>query len=704
MNEPLPTSASAPATTNRLAREASPYLRQHAHNPVDWYPWGPEALERAAREDKPILLSVGYSACHWCHVMERESFDDPAIAAKMNASFVCIKVDREERPDLDQIYQLTVQLLGRSGGWPLTVFLGPDRAPFFGGTYFPPVDRFGMPGFGKLLDAIAEAYRDRREDLADQAKELTAAIDKITRKTKDTVPTIPRDAIARAAKRLGSRFDDEHGGFGERPKFPNTMPLEVLLRYGTEANDTKSELRVGIALAAMREGGLYDHLAGGFHRYSTDAAWRVPHFEKMLYDNALLLRLYTDAARALASEDHEGTARDVARWVLAEMTHPEGGFFATQDADSEGEEGKFFVFSQDDVRAAIPEPARAELVMAHFGITKEGNFEGTDKTVLSVQKASSRIAIESSRSPSEVAAELEAGKAALLRAREGRARPFRDEKILAGWNGLMISSLAEAGGAFRERAFVDAAERALAYVRRTLVTESGDAPLHVARHALDGKVVGSGFLDDYAYLANAAIDLYEATGTPSHLELAHALVRAIVARFHDPEVGLVFTEAGQHDVLVRAKDSHDSAMPSGMAMACRALLRLATFVDPELLVLAETELGRHAEEALENPFGFGQTLCELSRLVAGSVDVVVVGPKDDPRTVALADAALSFYVPNRCLARVDPSDARSVAVARALAEGKPAGAEPVAYVCRDRSCSAPVVSPEALRALLARSS
>ena len=703
MNAPSnPGPAPVSHEANRLAHEASPYLRQHAKNPVDWYPWSDEALARATREDKPILLSIGYSACHWCHVMERESFEDAAIAAKMNASFVCIKVDREERPDLDQIYQLTVQLLGRSGGWPLTVFLTPERQPFFGGTYFPPVDRYGMPGFGKLLDAISDAYRDKREDLADQAKEVTEAIAKITRKVKEgSVADVPADVLSRAAKRLGTRFDDEHGGFGERPKFPNTMPLEVLLRHGIETNDTKSELRIGAALSGMRGGGVYDHLGGGFHRYSTDEAWRVPHFEKMLYDNALLVRLYTDAARALENEDHEATVRDVARYVLSDMTSPEGAFYATEDADSEGEEGKFFVFSPEEVRAAIPEASRADLVLAHFGITNDGNFEKTGKTVLSIQKSVARLSIEGSKPPSYIAEELRLGKAALLRARSERARPFRDEKVLAGWNGLMISALAEAGGAFAEPTFVAAAERALAYVRKTLVSESAEGPLTVARHALDGKVVGRGFLDDYAYLCNAAIDLYEVTGEPSHLAFAHALSRAMVARFYETGIGFVFTEADQGDLLVRAKDSHDSAMPSGTAMACRALLRLATFVDPELFPMAESELVRNAPEALENPFGFGQTLCELSRLVKGSVDVVLVGNRHDPRTRALADTTLRAYLPNRCLAWIDPNDAASVAVAKVLAEGKPAGEGPVAYVCRDRSCSAPVSTPEALAALLA---
>ena len=688
---------------NRLASEASPYLRQHSENPVDWYAWGAEALGRATTEDRPILLSIGYSACHWCHVMERESFEDPAIAAKMNATFVCVKVDREERPDLDQIYQLAVQLLGGSGGWPLTVFLTPDRKPFFGGTYFPPIDKFGMPGFAKLLDAVAEAFREKRVDLTDQAEDLAAAITKITRPARpDASPEVAPDFLTRAAKRLGTRFDEEHGGFGQRPKFPNTMPLEVLLRHGVCSDDVKSEMRVAAALSGMREGGLYDHLAGGFHRYSTDEAWRVPHFEKMLYDNALLMRLYTDASRALENEDYAATARSVVDYVLAEMTSPEGGFFATQDADSEGEEGKFFVFSPADVRAAIPDEARAALVMAHFGIDERGNFEETRKTVLSIQKSTARLSVERSVAPSVVAEEIRLGKAALLLAREGRPRPFRDEKILAAWNGLMISAMAETGAALGEPTYVEAAAKALAFVRRSLVNESGEGPVKVDRLVLDGQVRGPGFLDDYACLGNASLDLYEVSGDPELAAFAYRLATAIRARFVDPELGLVFTEAGRDDLLVRAKDAHDSAVPSGTAMACRLFLRLGTLVDPELTVLGESELLRHAAQALENPFGFGQTLCELDRLVRGSVDVAIVGRRESPEAQAFARAVFSVYVPNRTVAWLDPTQPRTVEVARALAEGKMGPGAPtgtVAYLCRDRSCSAPLYSPEELGAL-----
>ena len=715
-SEGAPRNESSARRKNRLAEEASPYLRQHSENPVDWYPWGEEALARAKREDKPILLSIGYSACHWCHVMERESFEDAAIAAKMNAGFVCVKVDREERPDLDQIYQLVVQLIGRSGGWPLTVFLTPELRPFFGGTYFPPADKYGMPGFPKLLDAIAEAWKEKRDELVDQAKDLTQAIDRITRPKARELPAgieLGPDLLERAAKRLGTRFDDEHGGFGQKPKFPNTMPLEVLLRYGLTSSDTKPEMRVAAALSGMREGGIFDHLGGGFHRYSTDEAWRVPHFEKMLYDNALLLRLYTDAARALENEGHRDTASRIVDWLFAEMQSPEGAFYATQDADSEGEEGKFFVFSKADVREALGTDSEgAELLIEHFGITDEGNLEHTGKTVLSIQKSVARMSIEKSVAPSVLSEKLTTAKAALVAFRARRPRPFRDEKILGSWNALTISALAEAGAAFDESAWITAARRAFDAVRKKLCRET-EAPvalerLYLRQAAESGSrdaqdvVRGPGFLDDYAYLANAALDLYEVTGDAELALFARKLADAIKARFSDAEQGLVFTEKGADDLLVRAKDPYDNAVPSGTAMACRAFLRLGTLAHADYTVLGESELVRHVTSALENPFGFGQTLCELDRLVTGSVDVVLVGAKTDARTQALAKAAFQVYLPNRTMAWLDPNDPTSREACAAIAEGKVAKDVPVAYVCRGRTCSLPVETPEALAALIVR--
>jgi uncharacterized protein YyaL (SSP411 family) len=687
---------------NRLAREASPYLKQHAHNPVDWYPWGPEALERARREDKPLLLSIGYSACHWCHVMERESFESEATSSLMNQWFVNVKVDREERPDLDQVYQLVVQLMGRSGGWPLTVFLTPEQKPFFGGTYFPPVDRYGMPGFPKVLQAVWEAFHARRGEVEAQASELTNAIAEAVSGLSFAAPAPkgkgglglegppasegPLDGVLQTATRkLVARFDDTHGGFGHRPKFPNTMSLDVLLRGGEVA-------RVRKALDAMRAGGIWDHLGGGFHRYSTDERWLVPHFEKMLYDNALLLRLYVDGWRATGDERYAATARGIAEYVLREMRSPEGGFYSTQDADSEGEEGRFFVWTPrevDETCAGDDEAARAAKRV--WGIMAEGNFEESGATVLSEVSPPADAREEQA---------LERARRAMWQAREKRPKPMRDEKILASWNGLMVGALAEAAGALGERALKDAAEEAMRFVERVLVVREGDGA-RVARLAKDGVAKGQGFLDDHAYVADAALDLYELTGDPHWVDLARALATSLLAHFHDAsEGGFFFVPDDGEALLVRAKDPYDHAVPSGAAVACRVLLRLATLVDPALANPAARAVEGLARAAAENPSGMSQTVCLADRIVRGSVDVVLSGLRETDGVRVLAREVFRANVRDRVVAWADPGDPHALEACRELARDKPAGTRPAAYVCRGRTCSLPIEDPgELTRAL-----
>jgi uncharacterized protein len=709
-------SPAAARHTNRLAAEASAYLRQHAHNPVDWYPWGEEALARARAEDKPILLSIGYSACHWCHVMERESFEDPATALVMNTHYVCIKVDREERPDLDQLYQTVVQMLRQSGGWPLTVFLTPEQKPFFAGTYFPPEPRYGMRSFREILAAVRDAYDSQRGDVALQADEITRAIAEATdprgrsdegREGRGPAP----DLLERAARRLSSRFDDEHGGFGQRPKFPNTMAVEVLIRQAAQGRDGQAEARARRALDGMRAGGIWDHLGGGFHRYSTDERWLVPHFEKMLYDNAQLMRLYTDAARAFDEPGYAAVARHIASYLLREMQSPEGGFYATQDADSEGEEGKFFVWRPSEIDAVVSDPLERQVLKLRYGVTDDGNFEHTGASVLHEAEPLDRVAIKLGRAPSEIAAALERGRRALLEARELRPRPFRDEKILACWNGLAISALAELGASTGDRPLIDAAARAFAHLERALIKGG-----RVDRFATlaggeggEGEIKGPGYLDDHADVCLAALDLYEATGEPRYVLVAREIADQILARFHEEATGELFFAPSDGEALIhRTRDPYDQATPSGAAMAATALLRLGALFGDAYARPAERYLTRLAPAALENPFGFGQTLCALDTLVRGSVDVVIVtgGPVDlaDPRVEALRAAAFAAYLPGRTLAVVSAASPASVAAAPLLAEGKPAGAggAPVAYVCRGRACSAPVSSPEALASLLRR--
>jgi uncharacterized protein YyaL (SSP411 family) len=683
--------------SNRLARETSPYLQQHAENPVDWYPWGPEALERAAREDKPILLSIGYSACHWCHVMERESFENEATAKIMNECFVNVKVDREERPDLDQVYQLVVQLMGRNGGWPLTVFLTPDQRPFFGGTYFPPADRYGMPGFSKVLQAVWEAYRARPDEVTAQAEELTNAIRQVATGDAAGGAAVTEESLGRAAHKLAARFDDKNGGFGQKPKFPNTMCLDVLLRAGDVA-------RVRKALDAMRAGGIWDHLGGGFHRYSTDQRWLVPHFEKMLYDNALLLRLYVDAWRVTGEALYEQTARAIAAYVAREMTAPEGGFYATQDADSEGEEGKFFVWTPSEVDAACSgDDEAARVTKAAFDVTEDGNFEGSGATVLSTPQPLEAVAAELSMPLETAKAALERGRARLFAIREKRERPFRDEKILASWNGLMAGALAQAGAAFGEPALVEAAARALGFVERVLVVDEGEGRSRVLRHVKDGVVKSPGFLDDHAFVADAALDLYEATGDVRWVKLARSLADAILAHFYDAKAeSFDFTPDDGETILIRPKDPFDHAVPGGASIACRALLRLGALAGARYTDPATRAVEKLAPAALDNPFGMSVTVASADRLVRGSVDVVLVGAPGSEAMRALSREALRAYLPDRVLAHIDPSDPATFDAARELGEGKVAQAEPVAYVCRGRTCSLPIRTASELASALDR--
>jgi hypothetical protein len=689
------------AHSNRLANEASPYLLQHATNPVDWYPWGPEALERARREDKPILLSIGYAACHWCHVMERESFEDEAIAKQMNELYINVKVDREERPDLDHVYQLVVQLMGRGGGWPLTVFLTPDQRPFFAGTYFPPRERYGMPSFSRVLDAVAEAYRDKRGEVESQAAEITQAIGRVHGSQVSASDAITKDALAKAAKKLVARFDDRNGGFGDRPKFPNTMALDVLLRRGALEGDAISRACVELALDKMAAGGVWDHLRGGFHRYSTDAGWLVPHFEKMLYDNALLLRLYVEGFRVFKKPLYATIARELVGYLFAEMRDESGAFYASQDADSEGEEGRFFVFTPSDVRRALDDDARAvDVALAHFGVTDKGNFEHTKATVLSANKPLDDVASDLGISLADVEANLSRAKAGLLAYREQRPRPMRDDKLLACWNGLLIGSLADAGRALGEPTWVAAAERALHAIERALVRDG-----RVGRYVMPGAISTKtrGFLDDHAYLASAALDLFEATHDARYVAMARSIADVMLERFWDKGEGGFFLSPSDGEALItRAKDAHDQAIPSAAAVAAMTLLRLATLADESYRAPAERVIGAIASMAIDNPFGLGQSVLAVDTLARGPIEIVIVGDLSDPRARALSDAAFAAYLPHRLIVAVDPralpADLSSELLAPAATRSP--NDPPAAFVCRERACSAPVTTASALTELL----
>ena len=681
---------------NRLAEETSPYLLQHANNPVDWFAWGPEALARAKSEDKPILLSIGYSACHWCHVMERESFEDEATAALMNARFVNIKVDREERPDLDHIYQLVVQLMGRNGGWPLTVFLTPDQRPFFGGTYYPPTPKYGMPSFSQVLVAIADAYRDRRDEVRDQASELVSAIEQIGSDAAVASEAITTAHLARAAEKLGKRFDDQHGGFGSRPKFPSTMALDVLLTHALTSGDLAAKNRVKHALDAMQAGGIHDQLGGGFHRYSTDERWLVPHFEKMLYDNALLLRLYANGFRVFSDQAYAQTARDIVTWLSREMTRDDGLFFSAQDADSEGEEGKFFAWTAQELASALGDDG--PLACAFWGVTKAGNFaepgnERRGASVLSRGMTIEELAAEHGCSPPDAHASIERSRTTLFALRSKRAKPFRDEKVMVSLNALMICALADASSALDEPGWLEVALGAFERLWSLATTTNDGARL--ARYIKDADVVGAGFLEDYAYLGNAALDLYEACGEPELVAKARALAAAIDRRFRDHAAGGFFlAHIDGEPLIVRSKDSFDHSMPSGAASASLLFLRLGTMADDASLAIAEQEISRWGKSA-EDPFGHASSVLAVDTLARGFTEVVILGDSLEElrpwRRLLGAEPLVHSLI-----AQVDRSRATSIAVVTRLIEGKTSRGGVAAWVCQAKACSPPFTTPSGL--------
>jgi uncharacterized protein YyaL (SSP411 family) len=678
------------ARPNRLAHESSPYLLQHAHNPVDWYPWGDEAFDRARAEDKPVLLSIGYSACHWCHVMERECFDDPEIAALMNELFVSIKVDREERPDVDDVYMKAVQLLIGRGGWPLTAFLTPDRRPFHGGTYFPPVDRHGMPGFPRVLRAVAEAYRHRRAEVDRTTHDLVAGVDRIDASSPTT--SLDRSLPTRAAETLLRHVDREHGGLGGAPKFPHTQALQLFLRQ--YAKTGRRELLDAVALTCdrMAAGGMYDHIGGGFHRYSVDERWLVPHFEKMLYDNAQLPRLYLDLHVATGDAAPRGVVVDTLDYLLREMRDPGGGFYSATDADSEGEEGRFFVWTPGEV-AALLGAADADLACRHWGITPEGNFEGRSIAHRAADVA--ELATSTGRQPDEVRATIERSRERLYAARARRVPPLRDEKIIVAWNALVIGALAEAGRVLDVPAYVDAAEKAVAFIDSAMRRSDGRL-LHVWAR---GAAKQLGFLDDHAFLASALLDLYEATADRRHLERARELVTTLERRFHDPRGGYFFTPDDGETLITRSKSGADGALPSGNAVAALVHLRLHALTGDDVhQERAEEILHLYHDAAAEQPFGFATYLEALERYAETPVEVVIVGRADDSDARAMWDVVRTTYLPHRVLVRADLDDPNSPAPAR---ERPSLAGRPTAYVCHRFTCSAPTTDPAELARLLA---
>ena len=674
---------------NHLAGATSPYLLQHAHNPVDWYPWGDEALRRAKQEDKPILLSIGYAACHWCHVMERESFEDEATANLMNEHFVSIKVDREERPDLDSIYMDAVQALTGRGGWPLTAFLTPDRTPFYAGTYFPNEPRHGMPAFRDVLDAIAAAWRDRREDVLEQGGHVLAGIGRLAQ-TSAPDDALGEEILAGALANLRRAYDVHWGGFGGAPKFPQPMTLEFLLKVAVRGNaaagDTDARDMLTGTLDRMAAGGIHDQVGGGFHRYSVDEHWHVPHFEKMLSDNAQLARVYLRAWQVTGEQRYAIVARRTLEYLLREMRHPEGGFFSSQDADSEGEEGKFFVWSYDELVQVAD-----ETVAMAFGAVPEGNWEGTN--VLWHPFSVAAVASEVGQEPGDLERRIEEAKRKLYVRRERRVRPATDDKILASWNALAISALAEFGRAIDEPFFVEAAVETADFVLENLRTEDGK----LARSWREGRAGVAAFAEDVALLADALLTLWETTFELRFFTAARELADELLARFQDRERGGFFSSAEDPALVLRPKDLFDNAVPSGNSAAAEVLLRLSALTgDAGYEDAALAALRLVANGAREAPIGFGRALSAIDRAVTTSKEVAVVGPLEAPETRALAGEVWRRPGANTVLAVAAPDDTQAASTVELLRDRTLQEGRAVAYVCERFVCKLPVTEPTAL--------
>jgi len=685
--------------TNHLIHETSPYLLQHAHNPVDWYPWGEEAFERARRENKPIFLSIGYSACHWCHVMERESFEDEEIARVLNEHFVSIKVDREERPDVDAVYMNAVQLMTGGGGWPLSVFLTPDLKPFFGGTYFPPRDIEGYPGFPRVLEEVAGLYRAGRDNIARSAEKLTAAL----RTVSGIEPQgqadfeIPRSLLAVAFRHMSSSFDGDHGGFGQAPKFPQPTALAFLLRYWAATGEPHALSMVELTLEQMARGGIFDQLGGGFHRYSTDGRWLVPHFEKMLDDNALLAGVYLDAWRATGDPLFERTVRQTLDYVLREMSDREGGFYSAQDADSGGGEGEYYVWTAQEIHAAIGE-RNADAVMRHFGVEPIGNFEG-GRSVLSIAATADEVARQVGRDVADVEAGLREARQALFDLRRERMAPAIDDKVVPAWNGLTISSLARAGAALDEPRYVEAARRAADFLLDRMRRPDGG----LWRSWRQGECRAEGCLPDYAAVICALLDLYEAEFDWRRLEQAVALAETMISRFWDERDGAFFlAENGTASLPVRMKDVYDNPDPSGNAMAVMGLLRLAEITDRAAWrEMARATLRLFVPPMAKAAIGTAHMLSALDFHTAPPRIVVIAGEAGNPATRALIEVARRPFAPNKVVALADvAAGAETLERLRRVfpvLEGKttPDG-QPRAYVCQGRTCGPPIATPDDL--------
>ena len=679
---------------NRLANESSPYLLQHADNPVDWYPWGEEALRRAKEENKPIFLSIGYAACHWCHVMAHESFEDPATAAIMNERFVNVKVDREERPDLDAIYMQAVVAMTGGGGWPMSVWLTPDGVPFYGGTYFPDTPRHGLPSFRQALTALAEAWQQQPEQIGNTTASLLQHLRQESGLLGGDDAPLSADALDVIVQTIGGSFDWANGGWGTAPKFPQPMTIDFLLRYHARLGDEYSRRIFDRALTKMAQGGIYDQLGGGFHRYATDAVWLVPHFEKMLYDNSQLARVYLHAWQSTRADAYRRIATETLDYVAREMAHPAGGFYSTQDADSEGEEGRFFAWSIDEIREVLGD--ESILFEEVYGVTPRGNFEG--RNVLHVAREPQAVAKANGLTPEQLESILAEARRRLFEAREKRAKPARDEKVLTAWNGLMLAAFAEAARALGRDDYRHIAVRNAEFVLREMRTPAG----RLLRTWKDGDGAKlNGYLEDYTHLIEGLLELYQTTFDAKWFVAARELAEATIAHFAAPD-GTFFDTSDDHEALVvRPRDLQDNAVPSGNAMAAAVLLKLGAYTGESRYVeIAEKSLRGLQGAFRQYPTAFGQWLVAYEFAAGGAKEIAVVGDPQLPDTQAMLDVIFAGFRPHQVVALKRPGEESPIPL---LAYREQIDGKATVSVCQHFACQMPVTAPEALREQLGAS-
>ncbi|OGL43075.1 MAG: thioredoxin [Candidatus Schekmanbacteria bacterium GWA2_38_11] len=684
--------------SNRLINETSPYLLQHAHNPVDWCPWGEEALTRAKRENKPILLSIGYSACHWCHVMEKESFENEEIAKIMNENFINIKVDREERPDLDEIYMNAVQLMTGSGGWPMTVFLTPDLLPFYAGTYFPPEERGGMPSFKRILLSIAEIYREKQKEVLESTEKIKEQLGRMT-KLKSGDEELTFDLLHNAFQEISEKYDYENGGFSEAPKFPQPLVIEFLFRYYKTTKDKNTINMITFTLKKMAEGGIYDHLGGGFHRYSVDNKWLVPHFEKMLYDNAMLAKVYIQAYQITKNDFFKKIAFETLDYLLREMTDPEGGFYSASDADSEGEEGKFFVWSKDEIEKVLGKE-KAKIICRYYNVSKVGNFEG-DKNILHTPFAIEDICKIEKLNTEEFKLLLKESKEKLFNVRNQRVKPGVDTKVITAWTSLAISSLAFAYQVFREERFLNSAEDAANFILLNMFEEG-----KLLRIYKDGKSKIGGFLEDYSFFISTLIDLYETTFRIKYLEDAINLTEKMVENSWDEEEGgFFFAPKDATNLISRSKNPYDNPIPSGNSVAVSLLFRLYRLTgNKDFLEKGEKTLKVFSMLMERVPSAFPNMLSTLDNYLRTPVDIVVVGEFLSEEIDEILKSIFSKFLPNKTIAFLDPinPDPEPLKFLPLLEGKKMVNGKPTVYICENFTCNAPITDMGELEKVLER--